>query len=251
MLGSRTVTPRLLRITIVSLLLLLAPACSRANSPVSARTEHVELEDHSHPPLVSPTLEAISAKFHTMGDPTLAVRLSRVVLVGAVQFPQVGGRLPVEERAVWPDRYELRLRGVPNEPPIVSLNGQALHVYLPPAWPRSFQPTQSFARLRLRSLFVMRYMAKALSTGAPLVPTTYPSTGVTAVEASDRYGPFRIVWGGLTEGMLAVEDEAGRVYFPAFFRSGPWFLPEMQSYESNGKLVEVLDVTSIETEPSA
>jgi hypothetical protein len=93
-------------------------------------------------------------------------------------------------------------------------------------------------------------MAQALSAGAPLAPTTYPGTGVAAVGASDQYGSFRIVWGGLTEGMLAVEDESGRVYFPAFFRAGPWFLPEMQSYESSGKLLGVLDATSIETEPS-
>jgi hypothetical protein len=250
MLAYQTVPPRLLCVGIVSTLLLLAPACSRANPPASASTKHVELENHSHAPLVPPTLEAISAKFRTMGDPALAVRLSRVTLVGAVQFPHVGGRLPVEERAGWPDRYELRLRGLPNESPIVSLSAQALHVHLPPAWPRSFPPTLAFARLRLRSLFVMRHMAQALSAGARLVPTNYPSTGMTAVKASDEYGSFRIVWGGLTKGMLAVEDESGRVYFPAFFRSGPWFFPEMQSYESNGTLLGVIDATSMETEPS-
>jgi hypothetical protein len=49
--------------------------------------------------------------------------------------------------------------------------------------------------------------------------------------------------------MLAIEDESGRMHFPAFFRAGRWFLPAMQSYESNGRILGVLYVTSIETEP--
>ena len=185
-----------------------------------------------------------------MGDASLAAQLSRVTLVGAVEFPGGAGRTLVEETAVWPDRYVLRLRGAPQQPPIVSLTGTELRVSLPPTWPRAFQPSEGFARLRLRSLFVLRHSAQALADGGRIVATSYPVDGVAAVQARDQFGPFRIIWGGAAGGMLAIEDDTGRVHFPAFFRSGPWFLPAMQSYESNGKLLAVLYAGSVETEPN-
>lgn len=184
-----------------------------------------------------------------MGDPAAAVRLSRVTLVGTLEFPEGGNRTPVEEIAVWPDRYELRLRGGIERPPVVVLTGMDLSLNLPASWPRSFQPTEAFARLRLRSLFILRHAAQALVGGGRIVTTNYPVEGAIAVQAQDQYGTFRIIWGGAKGGMLAIEDESGRMHFPAFFRSGPWFLPEMQSYESNSKLLGVLNATSIETEP--
>jgi len=77
----------------------------------------------------------------------------------------------------------------------------------------------------------------------------YPVQGVTALLAQDQYGAFRIIWGGAKGGMLAIEDESGRVHYPAFFRAGPWFLPATQSCESDSRILGVLYVTSIETEP--
>ena len=184
-----------------------------------------------------------------MGDPAAALRLSRVTLVGALEFPEGGDRLAVEEVAAWPDRYELRLRGAAARPPVVALTGAGLRLSLPAGWPPSFQPTEAFARLRLRSLFILRHAAQALATGGTMHATNYPVEGVAAVQARDQYGTFRIIWGGVKGGMLAIEDESARVHFPAFFRAGPWFLPAMQSYESNGSISTVLYVTSIETEP--
>jgi hypothetical protein len=184
-----------------------------------------------------------------MGEPTAALRLSRVTLVGALEFPAGGDRLAVEEDATWPDRYELRLRGGAGRPPVLALTGTGLRLSLPPGWPPSFQPTEGFARLRLRSLFVLRHAVRALTSGGNLMATNYPVEGVAAVQARDQYGAFRIIWGGATGGMLAIEDDSGRVHFPAFFRAGPWFLPAMQSYESNGRILSVLYVTSVETEP--
>jgi hypothetical protein len=183
-----------------------------------------------------------------MGDPVAALRLSRVTLVGALEFPEGGDRLAVEEAATWPDRYELRLRGGAARPPVVALTGATLRLSLPHGWPRSFQPTEGFARLRLRSLFILRHATQALAGTGTMVATEYPVEGVAAVEARDQYGVFRIIWGGPRGGLLAIEDEAGRVHFPAFFRAGPWFLPAMQSYEANGTISTVLYVTSIETE---
>jgi hypothetical protein len=184
-----------------------------------------------------------------MGDPTVASRVSRVTLVGALEFPGGGDRLAVQETAVWPDRYELRIRGGAGRPPVVALTGTALRLSLPPGWPPSFQPTEGFARLRLRSLFVLRHAAQALANGGSMLATNYPLEGVAAVGARDRYGTFRIIWGGPRGGMLAIEDDSGRMHFPAYFRAGPWFLPAMQSYESNGRISTVLYVTSIETKP--
>lgn len=184
-----------------------------------------------------------------MGDPTAALRLSRVTLVGTLEFPAGGDRLAVEEHAAWPDRYELRLRGGVGRPPVVALTGPDLRLSLPPGWPPSFQPTKGFARLRLRSLFVLRHAAQALASAGSMVATDYPVEGVAAVHARDQYGAFRIIWGGATGGMLAIEDDSGRVHFPAFFRAGPWFLPAMQSYEANGRILSVLYVTSVDTEP--
>jgi hypothetical protein len=184
-----------------------------------------------------------------MGDPAAAARLSRVTLVGTLEFPEGGNRIAVEETAVWPDRYELRLRGGTERQPVVALIGAGLKLSLPPGWPPSFLPSEGFARLRLRSLFVLRHVAQAFADGARIVPTSYPVQGVVAVQLRDQYGMFRSIWGGPAGGMLAIEDESGRVHFPAFFRAGPWFLPAMQSYESNGRISTVLYVTSIETEP--
>jgi hypothetical protein len=183
-----------------------------------------------------------------MGDLAAASRLSRVTLVGTLEFPGGGDRLAVEEAATWPDRYELRLRGGAARAPVVALTGDGLRLDLPAGWPRSFQPTEAFARLRLRSLFILRHAAQALASTGSMVATDYPVGGVAAIEARDQYGVFRIIWGGATGGLLAIEDEAGRVHFPAFFRAGPWFLPAMQSYEANGTISTVLYVTSIETE---
>jgi hypothetical protein len=184
-----------------------------------------------------------------MGDPATALRLSRVKLVGALEFPEGGDRLRVEEIAVWPDRYELRLRGGAERPPVVALTGAGLRLGLPPGWPPSFLPSEGFARLRLRSLFILRHVAQALADGGRFVPTRYPVQGVVAVQLRDQYGAFRSIWGGPAGGMLAIEDESARVHFPAFFRAGLWFLPAMQSYESNGRISTVLYVTSVETEP--
>jgi hypothetical protein len=184
-----------------------------------------------------------------MGDPAAAARLSRVALVGTLEFPEAGSRIAVAETAVWPDRYELRLRCGTERPTILALTGAEMRLSLPASWPRSFQPTEGFARLRLRSLFVLRHAAQALAGGGKIVPTNYPVEGVAAVQARDRYGTFRIIWGGAKGGMLAIEDQSGRVHFPAFFRAGPWFLPAMQSFESNGTILWVLYVTSVETEP--
>jgi len=184
-----------------------------------------------------------------MGNPAAASRLSRVILVGVLEFPGGGDRFAVEEVATWPDRYELRLRAGAAGPPVVALAGSGLRLSLPPGWPPSFQPTEGFARLRLRSLFILRHGAQALASGGRMPPTNYPVEGVAAVQARDQYGTFRIIWGGPAGGMLAIEDDSGRVHFPAFFRSGAWFLPAMQSYESNGTITTVLYVTSIETEP--
>jgi hypothetical protein len=222
-----------------------SPSQPRRATP-SQRTEH---EAHSHLPFVRPTLDGISATLQSMGEPTAALQLSRVTLVGALEFPGGGDRLAVEEVATWPDRYELRLRGGAGRPPVVALTGTDLRLSLPPGWRPSFQPTEGFARLRLRSLFVLRHAAQALTSAGSMVATDYPVEGAAAVQARDQYGTFRIIWGGPAGGMLAIEDDSGRVHFPAFFRSGPWFLPAMQSYESNGTISTVLYVTSIETDP--
>jgi hypothetical protein len=224
-------------------------ACSRSHPRGATPSQPTEHEAHSHLSFVRPTLDGISAGLRSMGDPAAALRLSRVTLVGALEFPEGGERLAVEEAATWPDRYEVRLRRGAGRPPVVVLTGTGLSLNLPAGWPRSFQPTEAFARLRLRSLFILRHAAQALASGGKIVGTNYPVEGVAAVEARDQYGTFRIIWGGAKGGMLAIEDESGRVHYPAFFRAGPWFLPAMQSYESNGRIWVIFYVTSIRTEP--
>jgi hypothetical protein len=224
-------------------------ACSPSRPRETKPAQPTEHEAHTHRPFVRPTLDGISAGLRSMGDPAAALRLSRVNLIGALEFPESSDRLAVQETAVWPDRYELRLRGGAARPPVVALTGARLRLSLPPSWPRSFQPTEGFARHRLRSLFILRHLAQALADGGRIVPTSFPMEGTVAIQARDQYGAFRVIWGGPAGGMLAVEDDSGRVYFPAFFRAGPWFLPAMQSYESNGRILTVLYVTSIETEP--
>jgi len=244
-----TVTSRLAAFGAVGVVFLAGQGCSPSQPHTTSPSKPAEHDHHSQPVPVPPTLEGISGRLRSMGDPAAALRLSRVTLVGALEFPEGGDRLRVEETAVWPDRYELRLRGGAERPPVVALTGAGLRLSLPPGWPPSFQPTDGFARLRLRSLFILRHVAQALAGGGRIVATSYPVEGVVAVQARDQYGTFRIIWGGPAGGMLAIEDESARVHFPAFFRTGPWFLPAMQSYEPNGRISTVLYVTSIETEP--
>ncbi len=244
-----TVTSRLAVFGAVGVVFLAGQGCSPSQPRGATPSQPTEHEAHPRHPFVRPTLDGISAGLRSMGDSAAAARLSRVTLVGTLEFPEGGNRIPVEEIAVWPDRYELRLRGGTESQPVVALTGAGLRLSLPPVWPRSFQPTDGFARLRLRSLFILRHVAQALAGGGRIVATSYPVEGVVAVQARDQYGTFGIIWGGPAGGMLAIEDESARVHFPAFFRTGPWFLPAMQSYEPNGRISTVLYVTSIETEP--
>ncbi len=231
-----------------ALLLGCQPSSSRGGVVATATTEG-EHGHHEHARLVAPTLEQISDRFRALGDPGAAARIARVRLVGMLEFANGGARLPIEEVGVWPDRYELRLRGAGETAPVVSLTPAGLRLSLPVGWPGSFEPTEEFAELRMRSLFVLRHVAEALARGGTLVPTAFPTEGVAALDAVDSRGRFRVVWGGLTGRMLAVEDDSGRVYFPAFFQAGPWFLPSVQSFESNGVIEAVVRVTSVETVP--
>lgn len=243
MAGQRTVLVSLVCAAVVAL------CCGRdrSDAPTASGTVGHDHEYAQRPPAPL-TLEEIAAAARALGDPVAAARITRVRLVGDLELPDGGGRVAVEEIAVWPDRYELRVRGAAARPPAVALAGPDLRLSLPAGWPGSFRPDERFARQRLRSLFILRHVAAALGGGGKLSQSGHPTENTVALATRDRYGEFGIIWGGVQGRMLAIEEGRAFVHFPAFLRAGPWFLPAMQSYEADGVLVAVVYVTSVETQ---
>lgn len=180
-------------------------------------------------------------------EPEFVRRVGEVRLTGTTDPRGTEPRRTVEEKGTWPDRYERR--AVPGSDGWMRLSSAG---FLTPTRGPGGTGTavSSFAVARLRSLFVLKHLAQAVANRSPLRTTKLGDRPMTAVEVSDPYGRFRIVWGGPANSLQGIEMGEQSVYFTAFARTGPWMYPAVHAYERRGVLTEVLRVTTTSTRPA-
>lgn len=180
-------------------------------------------------------------------DPEFVRRIVEVRLTGSTDALGSEPGRSIEETGSWPDRYERR--AAPGNEGWMRLSSAAFLTPTRRPGPAGID-NRSFAVARLRSLFVLKHLAHAVARRSPVRTTTLGGRSMAAVEVSDTYGPFRIIWGGPAKSLQGIEMGQERVYFPAFARTGPWMYPAVQSYERGGVLREILRVTTTSTRPT-